>query len=296
VKANEFSELNAFIAVAEERNFRRAAARLNVIPSTLSHAIRSLEESLGVRLLNRTTRTVVPTEAGAALLAEISPAFDIVKDAVERVKEHRASPKGTVRINASQLAANLVLVPILKTFTARYPDVSLEIDINETVPDIVRAGFDAGIRTGEFIDQDMVAVRVSEDFRMAIVGSPDYFRDHPIPESPHDLTGHRCINYRFPDGNVYRWEFEKDGRPITVRLDGPLTVNSADLVLSSTLDGIGLAYATEGMVQPHIKTGRLVRVLEDWSPTFPGYYLFYPTRRQLSAAMVALVDSLRTGA
>jgi DNA-binding transcriptional LysR family regulator len=296
MKANEFSELSAFIAVAEERNFRRAAARLNVIPSTLSHAIRSLEERLGVRLLNRTTRTVVPTEAGAALLAEISPAFDAIKDAVERVKEHRASPHGTVRINASQMAANLVLVPILKKFTAQYPDVSLEIDVNETVPDIVRAGFDAGIRTGEFIDQDMVAVRVSQDFRMAIVGSPEYFRDHPVPDSPHDLRGHRCINYRFPDGNVYRWEFEKDGQPITVRLDGPLTVNSADLVLSSTLDGIGLAYATEEMVQPFLASGRLQRVLENWSPTFPGYYLFYPNRRQLSAAMVALVDTLRAGA
>ncbi len=292
MKARDLGELASFIVVAEEKSFRRAAAKLNVIPSTLSHSMRSLEERLGVRLLNRTTRTVVLSEAGAALLAEITPAFEAIRSAVEGVSEARQHPSGTIRVNAPHMAANMVLAPVLRQFTRDFPEVSLEIDLDETVKDIVKAGFDAGIRTGEFIDQDMIATRVSEDFTMAIVGSPAYFAENPVPRIPHDLQRHRCINYRFPDGTVYRWEFEKDRAPLTIRLDGPLTVNSADLVLSAALDGVGIAYATEAMVDDHIASGRLVRVLRDWSPTFPGYYLFYPSR-QITAAMRALIDVLK---
>jgi DNA-binding transcriptional LysR family regulator len=292
MKARDLGELSSFVVVAKEKSFRRAAAQLNVIPSTLSHSMRALEERLGVRLLNRTTRTVALTDAGATLLAQIAPAFEAIRVAVEGVNEARQHPRGTLRINAPRLAANMVLAPVLRRFTQEFPDVKLEIDSDDTIRDIVQAGFDAGIRTGEFIDHDMIATRVSADFRMAIVGSPGYFANNPAPHIPHDLREHRCINYRFPDGTVYRWEFEKDGAPVTVRLEGPLTVNSPDLVVSAALDGIGIAYATEDMVADHLKSGRLTRILEDWSPVFPGYYIFYPSR-QVSAALRAFVGVLK---
>jgi DNA-binding transcriptional LysR family regulator len=293
MRANELAELSAFVAVAEARSFRRAAARLNLTPSTLSHALRSLEERLGVRLLNRTTRTVSPTEAGHALLKQIAPAFASIETAVESVNAFRNKPHGTIRLNVPHLAATMVLAPVLRRFALDYPDVTLEVAANDAFIDIVDEGFDAGIRLGESLDQDMTAVRVSPDFKTAIVGSPDYFTRHPVPETPHDLQNQPCIGYRAASGTLYRWEFEKDGKPLTVQVSGPLVIDAPGLMISAALDGVGLAYATESVVADHLASGRLIRVLEDWSPSFPGFYLYYPGRRQTSAALRVLVEMLR---
>lgn len=295
MRANELAELSAFVAVAEERSFRRAAARLNLMPSTLSHSMRSLEERLGVRLLNRTTRTVSPTDAGQALLAQIAPAFAKIETAVEGVNAFRAKPHGTVRLNVPHMAATMVLAPIVRRFALDYPDVTLEVAANDAFLDIVSERFDAGIRLGESLERDMIAVRVSPDFRTAIVCSPDYLARHPAPETPQDLHRHRCIGYRAASGTIYRWEFERNGEPVVVQVSGPLVVDAPDLMISAALDGVGLAYATESAVAEHLASGRLARVLEDWSPTFPGFFLYYPGRRQTSAALRALVDMLRVG-
>jgi DNA-binding transcriptional LysR family regulator len=293
MRANEFAELTAFVAVAEARSFRRAAIRLNLTPSTLSHSLRALEERLGVKLLNRTTRTVSTTDAGRALLAELAPAFATIETAVEGVNAYRARPHGTVRLNVPHMAAIMVLAPILGRFARDYPDVMLEIAANDAFIDIVREGFDAGIRLGESLDQDMIAMRVSPDFRTAIVGSPDYFATHPAPETPHDLHKHLCIGYRAARGDLYRWEFEKDGKPLAVQVAGPLIIDSPNLLISAALDGVGLAFATESVVADHLASGRLVRALEDWSPSFPGFFLYYPGRRQTSAALRALLSMVR---
>lgn len=293
MRANELAELTAFVAVAEERSFRRAAARLNLMPSTLSHSLRTLEERLGVKLLNRTTRTVSPTDAGNSLLAEIAPAFASIETAVEGINAFRAKPHGTVRLNVPHMAATMVLSPVVGRFARDYPDVTLEIAANDAFIDIVREGYDAGIRLGESLDQDMVAVRVSSDFKAAIVGSPDYFAVHPIPETPHDLQKHLCIGYRAAAGTLYRWEFEKHGKPLTVQVSGPLIIDAPDLMISAVLDGVGLAFATEQAVGEQLTSGRLVRVLEDWSISFPGFFLYYPGRRQTSAALRALIETLR---
>ncbi|HEV2566336.1 MAG TPA: LysR substrate-binding domain-containing protein [Microvirga sp.] len=293
MRANELAELSAFVAVAEARSFRRAAARLNLTPSTLSHSLRSLEERLGVRLLNRTTRTVSPTDAGHALLKQIAPAFASIETAVEAVNAFRLKPHGTIRLNVPHLAATMVLAPVLRRFALDYPDVTLEVAANDAFIDIVAEGFDAGIRLGESLDQDMTAVRVSPDFRTAIVGSPDYFTRHPVPETPHDLQTQPCIGYRAANGTLYRWEFEKDGKPLTVQVSGPLVIDAPTLMISAALDGVGLAYATESVVADHLASGRLIRVLEDWSPSFPGFYLYYPGRRQTSAALRVLAEMLR---
>jgi DNA-binding transcriptional LysR family regulator len=293
MRANEFAELTAFVAVAEARSFRRAATRLNLTPSTLSHSLRALEERLGVKLLNRTTRTVSTTDAGRALLAELAPAFANIETAVEGVNAYRARPHGAVRLNVPHMAAIMVLAPILGRFAREYPDVMLEIAANDAFIDIVREGFDAGIRLGESLDQDMIALRVSPDFRTAIVGSPDYFETHPAPETPHDLHKHLCIGYRAARGDLYRWEFEKDGKPLAVQVAGPLIIDSPSLLVSAALDGVGLAFATESVVADHLASGRLIRILEDWSPSFTGFFLYYPGRRQTSAALRALLAMVR---
>jgi DNA-binding transcriptional LysR family regulator len=294
MRANELAELTAFVAVAEERSFRRAAARLNLMPSTLSHSLRSLEERLGVKLLNRTTRTVSPTDAGHSLLAEIAPAFASIETAVEGINAFRAKPHGVVRLNVPHMAAAMVLGPIVGRFAKNYPDVTLEVAANDAFIDIVREGFDAGIRLGESLDQDMVAVRVSPDFKSAIVGSPAYFARYPIPGTPHDLQEHLCIGYRAAAGTLYRWEFEKNGKPLTVQVSGPLIIDAPDLMISAALDGVGLAFATEQAISGHLASGRLVRVLEDWSLSFPGFFLYYPGRRQTSAALRALIETIRS--
>lgn len=294
MRANELAELTAFVAVAEERSFRRAAARLNLTPSTLSHSLRALEERLGVRLLNRTTRAVSPTDAGQALLEQIGPAFASIETAVEGVNAFRAQPHGAVRINVPRMAATLVLAPIFGRFARAYPDVTLEVAANDGFIDIVREGFDAGIRLGESLDQDMRAVRVTPDFRTAIVGSPDYFTKYPVPKTPHDLHEHRCVGRReITSGGLYRWEFAKDGKPLVVQVSGPLILDTPDLMISAALDGVGLVYSAESITADHVSAGRLVRVLEDWSPFVPGFFLYFPGRRQVSAALRALLDMVR---
>jgi DNA-binding transcriptional LysR family regulator len=296
MRANELTELTAFMVIAQELSFRRAAARLNLTPSTLSHSLRALEERLGVRLLNRTTRTVSPTDAGRMLLETIAPAFASIETAVEDVNAFRTRPHGTLRVNVPLMAATTVLAPRLGAFARQFPDVTLEVAVNDGFVDIVRHGFDAGIRLGESLDQDMTAVRVSPDLRVAVVGSPDYLAKHTAPVVPHDLQHHLCIGYRMiTSGVLYRWEFEKDAQKLAVQVSGPLVVDTLDLMISASLDGVGLANVPESSVAEHLHSGKLVRVLDDWCTPFPGFFLYYAGRRQTSAALRALIATLRYG-
>ncbi len=290
---DELSVLSAFLAVAEERSFTRAAKRLGVTPSALSHAIRELEERLGVRLLARTTRSVAPTDAGAQFLARVRPALGDVREALELVSGLRDRPAGRVRLVVSPLAAPTVLAPKLGQFARDYPDVVLDVTSDEARVDLVAAGFDAGIHLGEFIERDMVAIRASQDLRPAIVASPRYFESHSKPISPRDLLSHRCINVRHGSDGVYRWEFDKGKQSLTVAVNGPLIVDDVQLSIRAAIDGVGLAFADEDRVAPHLASGALVRVLEDWCPPFPGFFLYYPSQRQLRPALSALIDTLR---
>jgi DNA-binding transcriptional LysR family regulator len=291
---DELSVLSAFLAVAEERSFTRAAKRLGVSPSALSHAIRGLEERIGVRLLARTTRSVAPTDAGEQLLARLHPALDDVRGALDQISALRDRPAGRVRLLVARIAAATVLAPKLGQFARDYPDVVLEITTTgDTHTDLVAGRFDAGIHYGEFIEQDMIAVRVSLDHRPAIVGSPGYFASHRKPESPHDLMSHRCINFRHGSDRVYRWELDNGDQSLRVAVKGPLIVDDVELVIRAAIDGVGLAFATEERVAPHLASGALVRVLEDWCPPFPGYFLYYPSRRHQPAALSALIQALR---
>lgn len=291
---DELNVLSAFLAVAEERSFTRAAKRLGVTQSALSHAIRGLEEQIGVRLLARTTRSVAPTDAGDQLIAHLRPALTDIRGALDRISSLRDKPAGRVRLVASRLAAMTVLAPKLGQFARDYPDVVLDVTTDDSRVDLVAAGFDAGIHFGEFIQQDMVAVRVSPDHRPAIVGSPDYFAAHPKPKSPRDLLSQRCINFRHGRSTgVYRWEFDKGKRSLTVAVNGPLIVDDVQLAIRAALDGVGLAFLSEERAAPHLSSGALVRVLEDWCPPFPGYFLYYPSRRQQPAALAALIETLR---
>lgn len=288
-------ELRAFAAVAAERSFRRAATKLAVTPSTLSHSLKSLEERLGVRLLNRTTRTVTPTEAGQTLLDQLSPAFLRIDKAMEGIHTFNAGPQGTLRLNVPHMAARRVLAPVFARYAQAYPEVTLDVSANDGFVDIVKAGFDAGIRLGESIDQDMTAMRVSPDFTAAIVGSPDYFASHPPPRTPQDLQKHLCIGRRdIAGGALHRWEFEKNGKSLNVPVTGPLVLDDAELMISAALDGVGLAYTAESGVIDDLASGRLVRVLRDWSRSIPGFFLYYPGRRQISAALLAMIEMLRT--
>ena len=288
------ADLVALLAVARERSFTRAAARLGVSPSALSHAIRGLEERVGVRLLTRTTRSVAPTEAGERLLGTIGPRFDEIGAELERLKELRDRPAGTVRITTGDHAAETILWPALERLLPAYPDVQVEIGVNAGFVDIVSERFDAGVRMGETVARDMVAVRIGSDMRMAAVASPAYFAGRPVPQTPHDLAEHRCINLRFPTlGGLYAWEFEKAGRALNVRVEGQLVVNDIALARLGALGGSGIAYLPEDYVQPSVEAGRLQRVLADWCPSFPGYHLYYPSRRQQSAAFALVVEALR---
>ena len=273
MRANEVSQLSAFVAIAEERSFRRAAARLNLMPSTLSHSIRALEERLGVKLLNRTTRTVGLTEAGEILLHKIAPAFASIGMAVEDVNDFRKRPQGTVRISVPHLVARTIIAPIVAPFLSAYPDVVLEVIANDAFVDIVKEGFDAGIRLGESLDQDMTAIPVSRDFETAIVASPKYLAHHGIPLTPDDLSTHACIRHRGASGSIYRWELERQGKAHIIQVDGRLIVDSIELTVSAALDGVGLAFVPDVTVLDHLAAGRLVRILVDWSPSFPGFYL-----------------------
>jgi len=286
--------LAAFLAVAEERSFTKAATRLGVSRSALSHAVRGLEERLGVRLLARTTRSVAPTEAGEQLIARLKPALGEVESVLDQIVELRERPTGRVRLLVTPMSATMVLAPRLLEFGRRFPDVVLEVaTTQEGRTELVAAGFDAGIHLGESIQRDMVAVRVSRDQRLAVVGSRDYFAAHPKPKSPHDLLRHRCINLRGGSARPYRWEFEKNGEAVVVDVSGPLIVDDADLMIRAAMDGQGQTFSFEEYVAPQIATGTLVRVLEDWCEPFAGYFLYHPSRRQQSPALSALIETLR---
>jgi len=293
-KRNDLNTLAVFLAVAEERSFTKAGKRLGVSPSAMSHAVRGLEEDLGVRLLSRTTRSVAPTEAGERLLTRVRPALTDVQEALDQLSGLRDKPAGRLRLLVPRVAGTELLAPKLAQFTRDYPDVVLDITSDDTRLDIVAGGFDAGIHFGEYIQKDMIAVRVSKDHRAAIVGSPAYFNSHPKPKVPRDLLGQRCINFRHGHGgDVYRWEFEKSRKSLSVAVNGPLIVDDVEIVIRAAIDGIGLAFVGEDNVARHLTSGALMRVLEDWCQPFAGFFLYYPSRRQQPAALSALINTLR---
>jgi DNA-binding transcriptional LysR family regulator len=288
------NDLIAFLAVARERSFTRAAAQLGVSPSALSHTIRALEERLGVRLLTRSTRSVAPTEAGERLFLTVGPRFDEIDAELARLSEYREKPAGTIRITAGDHAAKAVLWPKIERLLPQYPDIRIEINVDHTFTDIVAERYDAGVRLGEQVAKDMIAVRVGPDLRMAVVAAPSYFAKRPPPKAPQDLTDHNCINLRLPTlGGLYAWEFEQGERELKVRVDGQLVFNDASQMLTAALAGSGLAYLMEDVAQPYIASGALERALEDWCPPFQGYHLYYPSRRQSSPAFALLVEALR---
>ena len=291
---DNLSDLLAFLAVAREESFTRAAAQLGVSQSALSHTIRGLEARLGLRLLARTTRSVAPTEAGERLLRTVGPRFDEIDAALAALGELRDRPAGTIRITAGEHAADSVLWPALARFLPHYPDIRVEIIVDYGLSDIVAERCDAGVRLGEQVAKDMVAVRIGPDMRMAVVGAPSYFAGRKRPKTPQDLTAHACINLRLPTaGGLYVWEFGKGRRELKVRVEGPLVFNTIALRLNAALAGFGLAYLPEDPVAAPLADGRLIRVLADWCPPFPGYHLYYPSRRQPRPAFALLVDALR---
>ncbi|MGO7907572.1 LysR family transcriptional regulator [Rhizobium leguminosarum] len=288
------NDLIAFLAVARAQSFTKAAGKLGVSQSALSHTIRGLEERLGLRLLTRTTRSVAPTEAGERLLVSIGPRLDEIESELAALSAFREKPAGTIRINAGEHAADAVLWPALQKLLPDYPDINVEIIVDYGLTDIVAERYDAGVRLGEQVAKDMIAVRIGPDMRMAVVGAPAYFDTRPKPLTPQELTDHNCINLRLPTyGSVYAWEFEKDGRELRVRVEGQLVFNNIALRLNAVLAGMGLAYMPENLVEAHLADGRLVRVLEDWCLPFSGYHLYYPSRRHTSPAFALLVDALR---
>jgi DNA-binding transcriptional LysR family regulator len=288
------NDLQAFLAVARARSFTRAAAGLGVSQSALSHTIRALETRLGLRLLTRTTRSVAPTEAGERLLRDIGPRFEEIDAALAALNALREKPAGTIRITTGEHAAVTILWPAIAGLLPDYPEIKVEITVDYGLADIVADRFDAGIRPGEQVAKDMVAVRIGPDMRVAVVGAPSYFARRPKPKSPQDLTQHDCINLRLPtQGGIYVWEFEKGRRELKVRVEGPLVFNNISLRVEAALAGFGLAYLPEDQVQTHIAYGSLIRVLADWCPPFSGYHLYYPSRRQPTPAFTLLVDALR---
>lgn len=287
-------DLAAFAVVAEKGSFTRAAAELRMSQSALSHAMKALEERLGVRLLSRTTRSVSTTEAGETLLRSLRPALDEIAAGVETVGSLRGKASGTIRLTSTKHAASSVVMPALPAFLAAHPSINIDMVIEDKLTDIVANRIDAGIRFGDIVEKDMIAVRIGPDIRMAIIGSPSYFKDHPAPKTPRDLSGHRCINYRGNTiGGLYSWYLEENGREIQVRVDGTLVFNNSDLMQEAALLGQGLAYVYEDEVIEQINSGRLVRVLSRYSATFTGYHLYYPSRRQPTQAFSLLVDALR---
>ena len=295
VRGTEFAELTAFLAVAKERSFRRAAKRLGFSPSALSHTIRELEERLGTRLLNRTTRSVSPTEAGLALFKVIEPAIAEIENAVGALGVSQLRPSGKLRLNLSQIAADLILAPVLGRFAQAHPNILLELTIDDALTDVVAEGSDAGIRNGEHLQQDMVAVRLTPSLPVAIVGAPSYFAQREAPQTPRDLRNHACINYRWATtGALYRWPFNGPDGPIDVAVEGPLAVNDTNLILEAALAGGGLACLPDRFVARHIEAGRLVRVLEAWCRPISGFFLYYPGHRHTPIALRAFIDFLVT--
>jgi DNA-binding transcriptional LysR family regulator len=294
MRREELGDLTAFLAVAEARSFTRAAAKLGTSQSALSHTVSRLEARLGLRLLTRTTRSVAPTEAGERLIETLRPALDDIDAKLLALSELRDKPAGTLRLTTSKHAAEAILWPVLEPLLKAYPDVNVELSIDQSLTNIVAERYDAGVRLGEQVEKDMIAVRIGPDTSMAVVGSPAYFATHPAPKTPHDLTGHNCINLRLPTaGGLYAWEFEKYGRALNVRVEGQLVLNYIPLVLDAATAGLGLACVLDDQVQAQLADGRLVRVLEDWCPPFAGYHLYYPSRRQPAPAFTLLVEALR---
>ena len=294
MQRENLSDLLAFLAVARERSFTKAAAKLGVSQSALSHTVRGLEERLGLRLLTRTTRSVSPTEAGERLLFTVAPRFEEIEAELEALSDLREKPAGTIRITAGEHAVETVLWPKLVKFLRDYPDINVEISIDQSLTDIVAQRYDAGVRSGEQVAKDMIAVRIGPDMCMAVVGAPSYFVKNSAPKKPQDLTDHNCINLRLSTrGGLYAWEFEKSGRELKVRVDGQLIFNSTGATLNAAVAGLGIAYVPEDLIKPHVAAGRLRRVLEDWCQPFPGYHLYYPSRRHSSPAFALLVDALR---
>jgi DNA-binding transcriptional LysR family regulator len=291
---SDLGSLATFLVIAEERSFTRAAKRQGVSPSAVSHAMRALEEEVGVRLLARTTRSVALTEAGERLRACLKPALTEIEETLDQIsgQTHRAA--GCVRLLLPRLAVSSVLAPKLGRLHKEYPEIVLDVTTDDSRRDIVADGFDAGIHFGEYIEKDMIAVRVSPDHRPAIVGSPNYFKSHPKPKEPRDLLQHSCMNFRHGSAGLYRWEFEKGKKTLSVAVNGPLIVDDLQLVIQGALEGLGLAFVAEHDVAPYLADGRLVRVLQDWCQPYPGFFIYYPSRRQQTAALTALVSVLRS--
>jgi len=291
----DLADLTAFVAVADQLSFRGAASRLGVTPSALSHSMRQLEERLGMRLLNRTTRSVSVTDAGLRLLERLRPAVSEIAGALEDLNQERQRPVGRLRICAIHLAASAVIAPIWKRFLSTYPDVHLEVAVGEAVIDIVAKGFDAGIGPRDRVPADMIAVRVTGPMKVVVVGAPTYFARRRPPRTPDDLARHICVEYRREaDGEVLMWLFERNRKSRRISVDGRVMVNDADLAVRAAVDGLGIAYTGEALAEPFLRSGQLVRVLEDWSPSFEGLFLYYPGHRQVPAALRAFIDMIRT--
>ncbi len=291
MRGSDYAELRAFAAIVEHGSFARAAAQLGLSRSALSQTIRGLEERLGLRLLNRTTRSLAPTEAGARLLAGLLPALADLDAAVANVRALRDTPTGVLRINASRIAAIHRLAPLIGPFQAAYPDIALDIVAEDRLVDIVAERFDAGLRLGEMIERDMVAVKLGGELELMVVAAPSYLERFGTPETPRDLRHHRCINFRWPtDGSLYRWEFERGAEKLEVAVEGPLTVTEPEVAIRAVLDGVGIGYLFDLQIGQLVETGRMVRLLADWTPPFPGFYLYYPSRRQMPPPLRAFLD------
>ena len=291
---DNIQDFSAFLIVARERSFTRAAAKIGVSQSALSQTLRGLEERLGIRLLTRNTRGVSPTEAGELLLQSVGPHFDGINAGIAALSGLKEKPSGTVRITADQHAAEDVLWPALDRFLPKYPDIKVEIVVDYGLTDIVAEQYDAGVRIGEVIAKDMIAVPIGPDMRMVVVGAPTYLEAHGLPQTPQELTNHNCINLRLPTyGGLYAWEFEKDGRELNVRVEGQLMFNSVGMIITAALAGHGLAYVPEDRVRNHLETGGLTVLLDEYCQPFSGYHLYYPSRRQPTPAFTAVVNALR---
>ncbi|CAI1603367.1 D-malate degradation protein R [Serratia ficaria] len=294
MRGSEFAELRAFAAIVEHGSFARAAAQLGMSASALSQTLRNLESRLGLRLLNRTTRSVAPTEAGAQMLARLLPAIAEIDAAVEQAVNQRQQPTGRLRLNVTRVAALHCLAPMIGPFHRQYPDITLDLNVEDRLVDIVAGGFDAGVRLHEKLPKDMVAIKLGGDLRMRVVASPDYLARHGRPQTPRELRDHRCLNCRWPtSGTLYRWEFERDGEALEVVVAGPVIVDEPEILVQAALDGVGIAYLFEHQVAAGLAEGRLLPLLEAWSPPFPGFYLYYPANRQMPRPLRAFIDFAR---
>ncbi|WP_068084828.1 LysR family transcriptional regulator [Novosphingobium rosa] len=290
---DDLGSLAMFQAVAQAGSFTKAAAQLGVSQSALSHSLRRLEVKLGLRLLNRSSRSIAPTEAGERLLETLGPALEQIDARIASLTALRDQPAGTIRISAAEHSARTLLWPAVDRLVARYPDIRVEINVNAGLTDIVAGRYDAGVRLGERLEQDMIAVRIGPRLRMVTAGAPAYFAQHGRPATPHDLSRHRCINLRMASGNLYSWEYEKDGRELKVKVDGQLVFNDVELLVAAAVQGHGLVHLVEDRAAPLLASGALEPVLEDWCEPFDGYYLYYPSRRQPSPAFSLLLEALR---